>query len=42
MIIKCMKYVKKEIRLKIAGSGPKLEEYQKLAKEIDVEDRVDS
>lgn len=41
MIIKCMKYVKKEIRLKIAGSGPKLEEYRKLAKEIDVEDRVD-
>lgn len=41
LVIKSMKYIDSNIRLKIAGSGPQLDDYKKLAKECAVEDRVD-
>jgi glycosyltransferase involved in cell wall biosynthesis len=41
LIIKSMKYVKNNIRLKIAGSGSRLNDYVKLAKDLNVEDKID-
>lgn len=40
-IIKALQYCDKNIRLKIAGKGPELEDLQKLAIRCKVEDRVD-
>ena len=41
LIIKSMKHVRSEIRLKIAGKGPQLDCYMKLAKELGVEKKID-
>lgn len=41
LVIESMKYVKNNIKLKLAGSGTKLEDYVKLAKDLKVEDKID-
>lgn len=41
LIIKCMKFIKSNLRLKISGTGPQLEYYKKIAKEYNVSDKVD-
>ncbi len=41
LVIKCMKYVQSDIRLKIVGGGPELANYKKLAMEYNVNKRID-
>lgn len=41
LIIKSMKHVRSDIKLKIAGTGPQLDRYRKLAKELGLEKRID-
>lgn len=41
LIIESMRYIKNDIRLVIAGSGPRLENYGKLARDLNVEDKID-
>lgn len=41
LIISSMKYLKSNVRLKIAGTGPQLEYYRNFAKKCKVEDKVD-
>jgi len=41
IIIKGMKYVRSDVKLKIAGTGPQLESYMKLAKELKLEKRIE-
>lgn len=41
LIIESMKYIKNNIRLKIAGTGPKRDDYVKLAEELKVNDKID-
>lgn len=41
LLISSMKYLKSNVRLKIAGTGPQLEYYRNLAKKCKVEDKVD-
>jgi glycosyltransferase involved in cell wall biosynthesis len=41
LVIKSMKHVRSVIKLKIAGTGPQLESYRKLAKELGLEKRIE-
>jgi len=41
LIIKSMRFVKSNLRLKIAGEGPLLNDYKKLSKDLKVEDKID-
>ncbi len=41
IIIKCMKYIKNPLKLRIAGTGPQLTRYKKLAKDLRVDDKVE-
>lgn len=41
LLISSMKYLKSNVRLKIAGTGPQLEYYRNFAKKCKVEDKVD-
>jgi glycosyltransferase involved in cell wall biosynthesis len=41
LMVRSMKHVGGELRLKIAGTGPRLNDCMKLAKDLGVEDRVD-
>jgi glycosyltransferase involved in cell wall biosynthesis len=41
LIIKSMKYIKSQVRLKIVGTGPESAKYQKLASELNLQDRID-
>ena len=41
LVIKSMKYVKSDIRLKIVGEGPELMVYKKLASEYNVNKKID-
>ena len=41
LIIKSMKHVRNDIRLKIAGTGPHLSRYMNIAKELGLEKRID-
>ncbi len=41
LVIKSMKYIKNNIRLKIVGDGPELTRFQRLASEFKVNDKID-
>lgn len=41
LIISSMRYLKNDLRLKIAGSGPQLERYRSIAKKSGVSDKID-
>ena len=41
LIINSMRYVRSDIKLKIAGTGPQLDHYKKLAKEFGLDKRID-
>ncbi|MDG6249460.1 glycosyltransferase family 4 protein [Methanocalculus sp.] len=41
LVIESMQYVKSDVRLKIAGSGPQMENYKKLAKDLKVDSKID-
>ena len=41
IVIKSMKYIKSPLKLKIAGTGPQLTRYKKLAKKLKIDDKVE-
>lgn len=41
LFIRSMRYIKSDLRLKIAGTGPELSRYKDIAKECGVEEKVD-
>jgi glycosyltransferase involved in cell wall biosynthesis len=41
LVIKSMRYVESDIRLKIVGEGPELARYQRLASEYNVKEKID-